>query len=317
MPRSQRILLIGSTGQVGWELVRSLRSLGELTHTSTKPSGELGVRDALALDLADGDAIRAMVRDANPTIIVNAAAYTAVDKAEQEPELAAKVNAVAPGVLAEEARRVGAALVHYSTDYVFDGSGTRPWRENDPVAPLGEYGRTKLAGEEAIRAAGAAHLILRTSWVYGVRGNNFVRTMLRFARERAELRVVSDQVGAPTSARCLCDVTCLALAQVLRDPAEMLAERGGVFHVACGGETSWHAFAEEIFRQARSMGMNLAVERVTPITTAEYHTPARRPLNSRLDRAKLREAFGLCPPDWSTALAETLPLLARHNFSWS
>lgn len=244
-----------------------------------------------------------MVRRVAPQLIVNAAAYTAVDRAEKEHDLAMAVNAAAPAILAEEAERIGAGIVHYSTDYVFDGSGTRPWREEDTTGPLNAYGHSKLAGEEAIRASGAAHLILRTSWVYAARGSNFVRTMLRLGQERPELRVVADQHGAPTAARVIADMTGQILAQAGGEFAKFLAERGGTTHLCCRGETTWHGLATAIFEFARKHGISLAVQNVEPIRTEEYPTPARRPANSRLDCGRLRERFGLTAPAWQEALS--------------
>jgi dTDP-4-dehydrorhamnose reductase len=301
-PRRVRILLLGPTGQVGWELARTLQTLGEVV-AAGRGTGAAGP----ACDLGRPEELRRVVAEVRPRLIVNAAAYTAVDQAESEPDLAMAVNGVAPGVLAEEARRIGAALVHYSTDYVFDGTGSAPWRETDPVGPPNTYGRTKLAGEAAIQTAGAAHLILRTSWVYGLHGVNFVKTMLRAGREREVLRVVDDQVGAPTSARVIADATGQILAQGLRDLPGFFQQSGGIVHLACGGESSWHAFALRIFELARARGLPLAIKTVQPIPGAEYPTPARRPSNSRLDCRRLFERFGLTPPDWQVALEQSFP----------
>jgi dTDP-4-dehydrorhamnose reductase len=297
----RRILLTGPTGQVGHELAQRLRSLGQVIAAGRTPGA--GVP---ALDLAQPDSIVGVVRAVRPHLIVNAAAYTAVDRAETQADLAMAANGAAPGILAEEARRLGAGLVHYSTDYVFDGSGTRPWREDDPTGPLNAYGRSKLAGETAIQAAGVAHLILRTSWVHGVHGGNFVKTMLRLAGERSSLKVVDDQFGAPTSAAVVADVTVQILAQATTDLAAFLRERGGLLHVACAGETSWHAFAREIFQQASRRGALSRVPEVLPISSAEYPAAARRPANSRLDCTRLAERFGIRPPHWKAALEETL-----------
>jgi dTDP-4-dehydrorhamnose reductase len=256
----------------------------------------------LSVDLSKPDSIREVVRQVKPSLIVNAAAYTAVDKAEAEPELALAINGIAPGVLAEEARRIDCGLIHYSTDYVFDGSGSRPWREDDPPAPINTYGRTKLAGEEAIRASGCGHLILRVSWVHGVHGGNFVKTMLRLARDRAEVSIVNDQVGAPTSARVIADATLNILAQLPRDVASELQHAGGTFHLTRQGETNWHAYALEIFRQTRERGEKLAMEQVHPIPSSEYPVPATRPLNSRMGCGLLAERFQIEVPPWQTAL---------------
>ncbi|MBW3596945.1 MAG: dTDP-4-dehydrorhamnose reductase [Planctomycetes bacterium] len=304
-----RVLLLGASGQVGHELARALPSLGEVEVVAPRRTAN----DAWprAVDLTEPDSLRACVREVRPNLIINAAAYTAVDRAEAEPELAMAVNGLAPGVLAEEARRLGAALLHYSTDYVFDGSGERPWREDDPSAPFSAYGRTKLAGEEAIRAAQASHLILRVSWVYGVHGNNFVKTMLRLGRERSRLAVVDDQIGAPTSAQAIAQATVEILAGAGGDLARFFDRAGGVLHFACAGETSWHGFAQEIFRLARACGARLAVQDVAAIPTREYPTPARRPLNSRLDCRRWRERVGSAPPEWRTELNACLRELLR------
>jgi dTDP-4-dehydrorhamnose reductase len=308
--RRPRILLTGRNGQVGWELSRTLQSLGEVIavgHRSTAPGESV---TAWKLELSEPDEIRKLVRQVQPDLIVNAAAYTAVDKAESERDAAIAINGIAPGVLAEEAERLRAALVHFSTDYIFDGSGTTPWREDDPTGPLNHYGASKLAGEEAIRASGAAHLILRVSWVYGLHGANFVKTMLRLGSERPTLKIVDDQIGAPTSARAIADVTGQILAMGVRNFAGFFRERGGAYHFACSGETSWHGFATAIFELARQHGMPLTLTSVLPIPTSEYPTPARRPLNSRLDCSRLAERFGLGAPLWPTALAQSFPLPA-------
>ncbi|WP_236199173.1 dTDP-4-dehydrorhamnose reductase [Pseudomonas pseudonitroreducens] len=281
------ILILGANGQVGWELQRSLAPLGRLL-----------VCDRQRGDLEDLDGLRAMILEQRPAIIVNAAAYTAVDKAESDPERAQQVNAAAVGLLAKLAGELDAWLVHYSTDYVFDGQGDRPFREDHPTAPLNVYGRTKLAGEQAIRESGCRHLIFRTSWVYATRGANFAKTMLRLAGDRDELRVVADQVGAPTSAELIADVTAQALSTLRQHPqAEQLT---GIYHLAAGGETSWHGFARFVIAEATNLGMSLRTpaERVLPITTQEYPLPAVRPANSRLDTTRLRETFGLTLPDW-------------------
>lgn len=306
--RRPRILLTGPTGQVGWELSRSLQPLGEVVAVGrTSPADG----DSLALDLADANQVRCVVRQVRPDLIVNAAAYTAVDKAESEPELAMAINGVAPGILAEEARHIGAALLHYSTDYVFDGTGDRPWREEDPVAPPNTYGATKLAGEQAIVAVDVPHLILRVSWVYGLHGANFVKTMLRLGQERTALSVVEDQWGAPTSARVIADITSQILVQGRSDLPGFLRERGGIVHLVCQGETSWHRFALQIFELSRRQGTPLAVAQVSPIKSSEYPTPARRPSNSRMSCQRLWERFGLVPPLWTKALEQSLPQAGR------
>lgn len=305
----KRILLLGPHGQVGWELRRALQGLGKVIALGRAVSPT----NPVAVDLADSDSIRQAVRHVNPDLIVNAAAYTAVDKCEEETELAMAVNGTAPGILAEEAKRIDCGLVHYSTDYVFDGSGTRPWCEDDTPAPINAYGQSKLAGEEAIRAVGVSHLLFRVSWVHGVQGANFVKTMLRLAAERRELSVVNDQVGAPTSARVIADITAQVLAQTHRDPVGEWKERGGTIHLTCQGETNWHAYACEIFRQARERGLSLAIQRVQAIPSSQYPVPATRPLNSRMSCQRLAERFGLTPPTWQTALSHVMEELVRLN----
>jgi dTDP-4-dehydrorhamnose reductase len=282
------ILLTGANGQVGWELRRTLSSLGTVYAT-----------DAQRLDLTDAAAIRRVLAEVKPRVIVNPAAYTAVDRAESEPDLARAVNAEAPAILAREAAQSGALLVHYSTDYVFDGSGKRPWREEDAPAPLNVYGATKLAGEEAIRASGCRHLIFRTSWVYGNRGANFLLTMQRLMRERPELKIVDDQIGAPTWCRSLAEATAQVLAQLLSPHRGAdKPEPWGVYHMSNAGQTSWYGFAQAILAW-----QGLAQPpRLVPIPSRDYPTPARRPLNSRLDNGKLARVFGLALPDWHEAL---------------
>jgi dTDP-4-dehydrorhamnose reductase len=284
-----KILLLGKNGQVGWELQRALAPLGEVVALD-----RLGA-PGLAGDLTQPDTVAQTVRTLRPDAIVNAAAYTAVDKAESDAETAHAVNASAPAALAQAAASIGAWLVHYSTDYVFDGSGERPRDESAATGPLSVYGRTKLAGEQAIAASGARHLVFRTSWVYASRGGNFARTMLRLAAEREHLRVVADQVGAPTSAELIADVTAHALRSAMAAP-----HLGGIYHLAAAGETSWHHYACHVIGWARSRGHPIKVldGDIEAIATAHYPTPARRPLNSRLDTAKLRHAFGLHLPDW-------------------
>lgn len=307
--KTPKILLIGVHGQVGWELRRSLRPLGELVCAARR--SEPGV---VALDIADADQIRAVVRDVRPAVIVNTAAYTLVDQAEKEPALAAAANATAPGVLQEEANRLGAAVVHYSTDYVFDGGGSKPWVEADPTGPLGVYGQTKLDGERAVTAAGGAFAILRTSWVYGIHGVNFVKKITKFARERDALKIVADQFGAPTSARYLSDVTASLIAQGRGDVAGLFRERGGIFHCCPSGEASWHAFTLKIVEGARAAGWTIRAAQIEPIPTTAFPTPARRPFNSRLNCDRLRQEFGIVPPSWEDVLADTLPMLLRYEF---
>jgi dTDP-4-dehydrorhamnose reductase len=272
-----RILVTGCNGQVGWELQRTLIELGEVLATDRK-----------TLDLVDPDSIRRAVLEAKPEVIINAAAYTAVERAESEPDLAMRINGIAPGVLAEEAKRIGAFFVHYSTDYVFDGAKAEPYTEEDGPNPLNAYGRTKLQGEERIQAVGGRYLILRTSWVYARRGNNFLLTILRLAKETSELRIVNDQRGAPTWARDIAQAT----AKLLRG----VDSSTGLFHLTAEGDTTWYGFAREIARAARLEVL------VKPITTAEYPTAAARPANSVLSNVKLNRATGIVLPEWSSSL---------------
>ena len=286
-----RLLLLGRGGQLGWELQRSLAVLGDVVALDFDAAANPG---RMCGDFSDLAGLAETVRRVAPDIIVNAAAHTAVDKAEAEPELVRTLNALAPGVLASEAKKIGAWLVHYSTDYVFDGSGSGPWKEDDSTGPLSVYGRTKLEGEQLV-AACPRHLIFRTSWVYAARGGNFAKTMLRLAREREQLSVVNDQVGAPTSAELLADVTAHALRAALVRP-----QLAGLYHFAASGETSWHAYACYLLEQARQLGWVLKAgpDQVAAVATADYPTAARRPLNSRLDTSKLQAAFGLHLPHW-------------------
>jgi len=292
-----KLLLLGRNGQVGWELQRSLAPLGEIVALDFDTPGPWRA------DFTQPDALAAMVREIRPDAIVNAAAHTAVDKAEAEPDLVHLINATAPAVLADEAEACGALLVHYSTDYVFDGSGDQPRAEDANTGPLSVYGRTKLEGEEFIRASGCRHLILRTSWVYAARGGNFAKTMLRLAAERSELRVIADQVGAPTGAELLADVTSLALRRAMAEPA-----LSGSYHCAAAGETSWHGYASFVIDYARAVGqpVKVGIDAVHPIPTSEYPTPAKRPLNSRLDTHKLRAAFGVHLPPWQGGVERML-----------
>lgn len=283
-----KILLLGKDGQLGWELQRALAPLGEVCAFGRTKA-----------DLGDPESLRGLVRDLRPNFIVNAAAYTAVDKAESDEALARRVNAAAPGVLAEEAQALGAWLVHYSTDYVFDGSKDGAWVETDPTNPLSAYGRTKCEGEERIRASGARHLILRTSWVFAARGGNFARTMLRLAREREQLSVVADQFGAPTGAELLADATALALYRLALQ-GEQAAPLSGTYHLAAAGETSWHAYARHVLAQAQEFGAVLRAgpDQVLPIASSAFPAPAPRPANSRLDSGKFCTSFGMHLPDW-------------------
>ncbi|WP_085647532.1 MULTISPECIES: dTDP-4-dehydrorhamnose reductase [unclassified Pseudomonas] len=292
-----RILLLGKNGQVGWELQRSLAPLGELL------SLDRHTVDGLCGDLADLDGLRATIRSVKPDVIVNAAAYTAVDKAESESEceLVDLVNVKAVQVIAEEASILGAWLVHYSTDYVFSGEGTVPWLEGDVVAPVNHYGASKFAGEEAVVASGCKYLIFRASWIYSARGNNFAKTMLRLARERETLSVIDDQIGAPTGADLIADVTAHAIRQVLQRP-----DLAGVYHLAAAGEVSWHGYARHVVEVAKAHGETLAVMSINPIETTAYPTPARRPRNSRLNTRKLRDNFSLHLPDWQSGVTRML-----------
>ncbi|WP_207263524.1 dTDP-4-dehydrorhamnose reductase [Pseudomonas sp. GW101-3H06] len=285
-----RVLLLGKNGQLGWELQRSLAPLGELIAV-----------DHSAVDLADPRALRAAIRRYAPGLIVNAAAYTSVDNAEFEIELADRVNGQACQVMAEEAVSLNALLVHYSTDYVFDGQGSTPWTETDAVAPLNRYGLSKAAGEQAIIQSGCRFLIFRTSWNYGVRGESFARKILRLAKERVTLDIVADQVGAPTGTDLIADVSALAIQQVLQRP-----ELQGLYHLAASGEVSWHGYASYVIDFARANGEQFAVMTINPIETSAYPTLARRPLNSRLNTQKLRDNFSLHLPDWQSGVTRML-----------
>lgn len=291
-----RILLIGTQGQVGWELRRTLACLGEVIALDrrTKP---------LRIDLGDPDSLRRAVAETRPQLIVNAAAYTAVDRAEQESDLAHRINGDAPAILAELAGNHGAGLIHYSTDYVFSGTADKPYREEADPSPQNVYGESKLAGELAVRDAGIPHLILRTSWVYGARGNNFLLTMLRLMREREALTIVDDQRGAPTWCRLIAEATALIITQCLVSGRFDPAERSGIYHMTCSGETSWYQFAEEIGRQAGEAGL-LPESRaaLSPIGSDGYPAPAKRPLYSILSCEKLHSAFVLRLPDWREGL---------------
>ena len=291
-----KILLLGSQGQVGWELQRSLSLLGEVVALQRNSAPLCG-------DLSQPEAVAQTVRAVRPDVIVNAAAHTAVDKAESEPELARVLNATTPGVLAREAQALGALLVHYSTDYVFDGSGQAPRDEHAAVAPLSVYGRTKLEGEQLIAASGCKHLIFRTSWVYAARGGNFAKTMLRLAQEREQLNVINDQFGAPTGADLLADVTAHAIAHVAKHPEHL-----GLYHCVAGGETTWHAYAQFVLDTAQALQPDLAlkVRHVQAVPTSAFPTPAQRPLNSRLETRKLQKQMGLCLPHWQQGVQRLL-----------
>jgi dTDP-4-dehydrorhamnose reductase len=291
-----KILLFGKSGQVGWELQRSLAPLGELVVLGTDSQNLCG-------DFSNLEGIAQTVRVVAPDIIVNAAAYTAVDKAESEPELAGTINGLAPGVLAQEAKRSGAWLIHYSTDYVFDGGGDKPWLETDSTGPLSVYGKTKLEGEAAIRATNCQYLIFRTSWVYAARGGNFVKTMLRLAGERDQLTVINDQIGAPTGADLLADVSAHAIRMALQRP-----EVSGLYHLVAGGQTSWHDYASFIIDFARQAGIEIKVapEAIQPVPSSAFSLPAPRPKNSRLDTSKLQNTFDLNLPHWQSGVTRML-----------
>lgn len=291
-----KLLLLGKGGQVGWELQRSLAPLGELValdHESTE----------FHADFSQPERLVETVRAVRPDVIVNAAAHTAVDKAESEPELARKLNATAPGVLAKAANELGALMVHYSTDYVFDGSGERPWREDDATRPLSVYGQTKLEGEQLVASNCPRHLIFRTSWVYAARGGNFAKTMLRLAKERDKLTVIDDQFGAPTGAELLADATAHAIREAVRDVGKT-----GLYHVAAGGVTTWYGYARFVLEQAQNMGIEIKAgpHAVTPVPTSAFPLPAKRPHNSRLDTSNFQSNFGLVLPPWEEGVARML-----------
>ena len=291
-----KILLLGKGGQVGWELQRSLAPLGTLVALDFDSTD-------FAADFSQPGAVAATVRALRPDVVVNAAAHTAVDKAESEPDLARTLNATAPGAVAQAATEVGALMVHYSTDYVFDGSGNKPWVETDATGPLSVYGRTKLEGEQRVAQHCARHLIFRTSWVYAARGGNFAKTMLRLAQERERLTVIDDQFGAPTGAELLADVTAHAIRATLHDPA-----KAGLYHLVAGGETTWHAYAKYVIEQAQQAqaAIKIKATEVLPVPTSAFPTPATRPHNSRLNTQKLQTTFGLTLPDWRSGVARML-----------
>jgi dTDP-4-dehydrorhamnose reductase len=294
--RGMKILLFGKSGQVGWELQRSLAPLGEVVALDYDSNDLCG-------DFSKPDLLAQTIRTVAPDVIVNAAAHTAVDKAESEPELVRTLNALAPGALAQEARASGALLVHYSTDYVFDGAGSRPWVEHDATAPLNIYGVTKLEGEQLIRESGCRHLIFRTSWVYAARGGNFAKTMLKLAAERDSLSVINDQIGAPTGADLLADITAHAIRSTQLDPRLC-----GLYHLVAGGETSWYGYANFVLDIARNKGVQLKVgsDSIKAVPTSDFRTAAKRPLNSRLDCSKLKTKFDLNIPDWKVGVERML-----------
>jgi dTDP-4-dehydrorhamnose reductase len=293
-----KILLLGKNGQVGWELQRSLAPLGQVLALDRHSTDFCG-------DLSHPERLAQAVHDWRPDVIVNAAAHTAVDKAESEPDVARCLNATAPAALAQAAAAIGAWLVHYSTDYVFNGQGEQAWRESDATGPLSVYGQTKLEGEQAIVASGCKHLIFRTSWVYAARGGNFAKTMLRLAGERERLTVIDDQHGAPTGADLIADVTAHALVHAMIDPAAGLS---GIYHLVAAGETSWHGYASHVIAQARQIQPVLAlkVTDIAPVPTSAFPTPAKRPLNSRLSTHKLQQAFGMVLPPWQQGVNRML-----------
>jgi dTDP-4-dehydrorhamnose reductase len=300
-----RLLVTGASGQVGGALLRTLAPLGEVIAPGRAE-----------MDLADADSIRHTMREVQPRWVVNAGAYTAVDKAESEPEIAQAINAMAPGVFGEEAKKIGAAVIHFSTDYVFDGEKSTPYVETDATAPLNAYGRTKLQGERALAASGAAHLIFRTSWVYGATGKNFLRSILRMAREREVLRIVADQYGAPTWSEELARMTARVIAQLettvkggsFENTASALS---GVYHAAGAGETTWFGFAQAIVEEMRLLDRDAKLAQVEPIATSEYPTPAQRPKNSRLDCGKLEQTFGWRMPEWRESARRVVAQLER------
>ena len=291
-----RILLLGKNGQVGWELQRSLAALGELIALDRSSSNYCG-------DLSQPQQLAETIKQLQPAWIVNAAAYTAVDKAETETALAYTINAEAPAAIAQAAQQIGARLLHYSTDYVFNGSGEQAWQETDPVAPLSVYGTSKLAGEQAIQAAGCQHLIFRTSWVYAARGANFAKTMLRLAQQRDSLSVINDQIGAPTGAELLADVSAHALRL-----AGQNSQLSGIYHLAASGQTSWYDYASFVLEYAERAGISLTVkaDAIQAIPTSAYPTPAQRPLNSRLNCSKLEQHFNLRLPAWQQGVSRML-----------
>lgn len=302
--QSPKILLTGVSGQVGFELMKSLQSIGDLVCFSRNPSqDQVQQRLVHKLDLSDFEEIRRIVRDLKPDIIVNPAAYTAVDRAESQQQEAMAINCEAVKVLSLEAKKIDASFVHFSTDYVFDGSGNEPWSEDQACKPVNIYGLSKLQGEQVLASSGVRHLIFRTSWVYGIHGHNFVKTMLKLGKELESLSIVSDQYGAPSSARLIAKVTTHVLSKARPDLKVFFDRCGGIYHLTCQGGTSWHGFANEIFSLAREAGYNLKLQGLKPIQTEDYPTPAIRPKNSRLDCTKLKNQFSVSLPDWQDELA--------------
>jgi dTDP-4-dehydrorhamnose reductase len=299
--QNSKILVFGRIGQVGWELRHKLACLGQVIAIEYPE-----------VDFSKSDSIRAAVRAAEPAVILNAAAYTAVDKAESDSDLALAINGTAPVVIAEEAKRLGSLLIHYSTDYVFDGSKPVPYIETDAPHPINEYGRTKLAGDQATQSVGGDCLILRTSWVYGTRGSNFLLTMLRLAQERSELQIVDDQIGAPTSSECIAQATANILAQILAPASGGLNGRSGIYNLTSSGETSWFGFAEALLTES-SGTFGFTVPNLIPIKTSEFPRPAKRPANSRLSCQRLEETFGVTLPHWKDALTLVLETIAEGS----
>ena len=289
----QRILVIGKVGQIGWSLQRTLTPLGAIV-----------ARDHIELDLANPDLIVKAVREVRPTLIVNAGAYTAVDKAESEKDLAMAINGTGPGILAEEAKKLGAGIVHYSTDYVFDGTKGSPYSEEDSPSPLNTYGKTKLAGDQAVQDSGAPYLIFRTSWVYGMRGQNFLRTILHLFQEREEIRIVDDQFGAPTWSRLISETTAQVLAQIFSPQTKgSLKDFSGVYNLSCSGKTSWYGFTAAIAEFVARNHLAPKVSRIAPIPSSDYPTPAKRPAYGVLSHDKLQKTFGLTMPSWENQMA--------------
>jgi dTDP-4-dehydrorhamnose reductase len=303
--RNTKILVFGRVGQVGWELRHKLACLGEVTAI-----------DYPEIDFSKPDSIRTTVRTEKPAVIINAAAYTAVDKAESDPDLAMAINGTAPGVIAEEAKRLGSIMVHYSTDYVFNGSKQSPYVESDAPNPINVYGKTKLAGDQAIQSVGGDCLILRTSWVYGARGSNFLLTMLRLAQEQSELKIVDDQIGAPTSSECIAQATANILAQLLAPAGGGIDGRSGTYNLTSTGETSWFGFAKALLIKS-SRTFDFTVPNLIPIKTSDFPRPAKRPANSRLSCQRLEQTFGVTLPHWERALSLVLDTLTKGSSSVS
>jgi len=303
MQKPLKILLFGKNGQVGWELQRSLAVLGDLVSLGRDSVDYCG-------DFSNLAGLAETIQKIQPDVIVNAAAYTAVDKAESEPELARTINALAPEVLAKEATRCGALLVHYSTDYVFDGSGSQPWKESDPTCPLNTYGATKLEGEQLIALHCARHLIFRTSWVYAARGNNFAKTLLSLAKERDSLTVIDDQTGAPTGADLLADITAHAIKQTLRSP-----ELVGLYHLVASGETTWYNYAKFVIEYAQRLGekTKVTLDTIEAVPTSSFPTPAKRPHNSQLDTGLLQNNFGVTLPEWQQSVVRMLEEIIKNK----